>query len=94
MKGVDSFVDGIVLLGIPAMVFVPLVVEGLKSMGLPTRWAIYAAMAVSGMFVGLAEAVDQWPQIVPMVRWALGTILVGFAAAGIYSEAKYRSRLR
>lgn len=92
MREVDGFVDGIVLLGVPAMVFVPWAVEGLKAMGLPSRWAIYAALGVAGIFVALAEAVDQWPQLLPLVRWLLGTLILGFAASGVYSEAKYRTR--
>ncbi len=94
MEGADRFMDGIVLLGVPAMVFVPWAVEGLKAMGLPTRWAIYAALGVAGIFVALAEVVDQWPQALPLVRWFLGTLIVGFAASGVYSEAKYRAGSR
>ena len=31
--------NGIMLLGIPAVLLVPVIVQGLKSLGLPVRWA-------------------------------------------------------
>ena len=83
----DSFANGIVLLGVPAAVLVPLVVEGLKRLGLPTRWATPAAMLTGGLVAALAQAVDAWPRLDPLVRIVLAAVVFGFAASGAYSQA-------
>lgn len=84
----ENFLNGLVLLGVPAMVIVPLLVQGLKSLGLPVRWAGVAAL-VSGLLVaGLVEAVQAWPSVTPLVRFLVAGLLLGFAASGSYSQYK------
>lgn len=93
-QGVDDFTAGIVLLGVPAMVAVPLIVEGLKRLGLPSRHAILASVLVAGVVTGLAEAVRAWPPLTPVVRVVFGALILGFSAAGVYSQARYQLATR
>lgn len=82
----ESFLNGITLLGIPAMILVPLLVEGLKRLGLPSRWAGAAALAMGLLVAGLAGAVEAWPSVTPLVRVLVAGILLGLASAGSYSQ--------
>lgn len=84
----ESFSNGIILLGIPAVALVPLVVEGLKRVGLPTRWSTLAAVLTAGLIAALAEAVDSWPSTGPLVRIILAAVVLGFGASGVYSQAR------
>ncbi|HEX5504443.1 MAG TPA: hypothetical protein VFW96_17600 [Thermomicrobiales bacterium] len=86
----EEFGAGFVLLGVPAMVAVPLIVEGLKRLGLPSRYAIVASVLVAGLVAGAAEALDAWPALTPLVRVVFGALLLGFSAAGVYSQARYQ----
>ncbi|MDI3340860.1 MAG: hypothetical protein QJR03_10035 [Sphaerobacter sp.] len=92
MNGASDFANGIVLLGVPAVVLVPLVVEGLKRLGLPVRWATLAAMIAGALVAALAEVVEVWPAITPAVRVLLAAILLGFGASGVYSQARAQRR--
>lgn len=87
----ESFVDGVTLLGVPAMLLVPLIVEGLKKAGLPATYAIFAALGAAFGVAVLAELVAVWPVTEPFVRVIVTTILIGFAAAGVYSQGQYWS---
>ena len=82
----ENFLNGIVLLGIPAVILVPVIVQGIKALGLPDRWAGVAALAVGLLVAGLAEAVNEWPVVTPFVRFVVAGVLLGFAAAGSYSQ--------
>lgn len=86
----DNFTAGILLLGVPAMVAVPLIVEGLKRLGLPSRYAILASVLVAGLVTGMAEVVRAWPAVTPLVRVVFGALILGFSAAGVYSQARYQ----
>ena len=87
----ENFANGISLLGVPAVLLVPLVVEGLKRLGLDSRWATPAAIVAGGVVAALAEAVDAWPVLDPAVRVVLAAVVFGFGASGVYSQA---TRLR
>jgi len=89
VSDVDRFADGIVLLGVPAVILVPLVVEGLKRLGLPVAWATPAAIIVAGLVALLAEAVQAWPELAPAVRVLLAAVILGFGASGVYSQARH-----
>ena len=89
MIGVD-FANGIVLLGVPAVLLVPLVVEGLKRLGMPVAWATPAAVVVGGLVALLAETLRIWPETEPVVRVVLAAVVLGFGASGVYSQAHGR----
>ena len=82
----EEFLNGIVLLGIPAIILVPVLVEGLKRLGLPVRWAGVAAICVGLAVAGLAEAVTIWPNVTPLARFLVAGVLLGLASAGAYSQ--------
>lgn len=83
-----NFADGILLLGIPAVVLVPIIVEGLKRLGLASRWATLAAIIVGMVVGGGAEMIEIWPRTLPIVRVLLGGIILGFGASGVYSRVR------
>jgi hypothetical protein len=89
---VEDFLNAITLLGIPAITLVPVLVEGLKSLGLPTQWAGVAAVMVGLAVAGLAEAVNAWPSVTPLVRFVVAGLLLGFASAGVYSQYRVFKR--
>jgi hypothetical protein len=82
----ENFLNGIALLGIPAILLVPVLVQGLKNMGLPEKYAGVAALVCGFAVAGLAEAVAQWPQVTPLVRFLVAGTLLGLASAGAYSQ--------
>ena len=41
----------------------------------------------AGGGAALAEAVDVWPEISPLVRVLLAAVIFGFGASGVYSQA-------
>ena len=86
----EEFGAGFMLLGVPAMVAVPLIGEGLKRLGLPGRYAIMASVLVAGLVAGAAEALDAWPALTSPVRVIFGALILGFSAAGVYSQARYQ----
>jgi hypothetical protein len=85
---VENFLNGITLLGIPAIILVPVLVQGMKMLGLPPKWAGLAAIAVGLAVAGLAEAITAWPQVTPFVRFLVAGVLLGLASAGAYSQYK------
>jgi hypothetical protein len=76
------------LLGVPALVLVPLIVEGLKRLGLPRRWAPAAAVLVAAGVAALAEAVQAWPALTPLARVLLAAVIIGMGASGAYEHAR------
>ncbi len=87
----DNFLDGITLLGIPALVLVPVLVQGAKALGLPARWAGVVALALGLLVAGLAEVVQAWPAVTPVVRFLVAGVLLGLASSGAYSQFKVHS---
>lgn len=92
MDGASDFANGIVLLGVPAVVLVPLLVEGLKRLGMPSQWATPAAVVAGALIAALAEALAIWPEIAPGVRILLAAIVLGFGASGVYSQTRVYRR--
>ncbi len=82
----ENFLNGLTLLGIPAVVIVPLVVQGFKALGLPVRWAGVAALLVGLAVAGMIEAVSAWPSVTPIVRFIVAGLLLGLASSGSYSQ--------
>jgi hypothetical protein len=82
----ENFLNGITLLGIPAILLVPVLVQGMKNLGLPEKYAGIAALICGFAVAGLAEVVTQWPQVTPVVRFLVAGALLGLAAAGAYSQ--------
>ena len=52
--------------------------------------AILASVLVAGLVAGAAEAVRAWPPLTPAVRVVFGALILGFSAAGVYSQARYQ----
>ncbi|HYP21735.1 MAG TPA: hypothetical protein VEY08_16820 [Chloroflexia bacterium] len=84
----ENFLNGLTLLGIPAVVLVPVLVQGLKALGLPGRWAGVAALLAGLAVAGMVEAVSAWPGVTPVVRFIVAGLLLGLASSGSYSQFK------
>lgn len=84
----DNFVNGLTLLGIPAVVIVPLALQGLKALGMPGRMAGWAALFAGLAVAGMIEAVQAWPSVTPFVRFMVAGLLLGLASSGSYSQYK------
>ena len=84
----ENFVNGLTLLGVPAVVLVPVLVQGLKALGLPARWAGVAALLAGLAVAGTVEAVSAWPGVTPLVRFIVAGLLLGLASSGSYSQFK------
>lgn len=82
----ENFLNGLTLLGIPAIILVPLLVNGMKTLGLPVRWAGFSAILIGLTVAGLAEAVQAWPSVTPWVRFLVAGLLLGLASVGAYSQ--------
>jgi hypothetical protein len=84
----ENFLNGLTLLGIPAVVLVPMLVQGLKALGLPGRWAGVAALLAGLAVAAMVEAVSAWPGVTPVVRFIVAGLLLGLASSGSYSQLK------
>lgn len=91
--GVDSLpLPNVLILGVPLVLIVPALVEGAKQLGLPAKWAGVAAIAACGFVLGLVE-LQAHDETATLATWALGSLVYGLAAAGLYSQAKKLSEL-
>lgn len=84
----ENFLNGLTILGIPALVLVPLIVQALKNLGLPTRYAGAASIITGLLIAALIEALATWPTITPIIRTLIAGLLLGLAASGTYSQFK------
>jgi hypothetical protein len=84
----EEFLNGLALMGVPAVVLVPFVVEGMKRLGLPTRWAGVAALGVGLVVAAAIGSVEAWPQVAPWVKYSMAGVLLGLGSAGVYSQVK------
>ncbi|MGH2618858.1 MAG: hypothetical protein ACRDJC_26820 [Thermomicrobiales bacterium] len=80
---------GLVILGVPLVALTMGGVQGLKELGLPSRFAGLGAVAVASLLVALndirgGEGIS-WEQ---GADWLLIGIVYGLAAAGSYSQVK------
>lgn len=77
-----------IIAGVPALFAIPLLIEALKSLGLPGRFAPLASILLGIIWMLAAQAIVAWPGVAP---WLTGLIIgpiVGLAATGGYSAVK------
>jgi len=73
--------------GVPLVIVIPALVEIAKRQGLPVRYAGLAAILIGTSLLALAGlALGQPFDTGTVARWALGGIVYGLAAAGLYSQ--------
>lgn len=77
----------LIVAGVGISVIVPAVVELLKGLGLPVRFAGVSAIAVSAVVLGLVELRED-ATYGGIAGWALLSLVYGLAAAGLYSQTK------
>ncbi|MGH2531126.1 MAG: hypothetical protein ACRDJW_02355 [Thermomicrobiales bacterium] len=71
---------------------VPGVVEVMKRLGLPVRWAGLAAIVAATVLVALRDLALGDGQAGSLARWLLAGVVYGLAAAGLYSQARQAPR--
>jgi hypothetical protein len=81
----------LIVAGVGISAIVPAVVELLKQLGLPTRYAGVAAVAVAAVVLGLVQLRAD-ATYGGLAAWALLSLVYGLAAAGMYSQVRVVSR--
>ena len=80
--------EDLALMGVPALMLVTLLVQGAKVLGMPARFAPWAAL-VTGMVVAAAiGAVEAWPEVAPWVKYVLAGLMLWLGAIGAYEVGK------
>lgn len=77
----------LLVLGVPLLVLTAAMVQGLKGLGLATRYAGLASIVCTALVLGLLglEAHTRYGGI---ATWLLASLVYGLAASGLYSQAK------
>ena len=75
--------------GISITIMTPALVEVAKHLGLPVRWAGFAAMVFAIVLLAMGDiALGTVPDSAIVARWILGGMVYGLAAAGLYSQTR------
>lgn len=77
----------VVVFGAPLVLLVPAIVQLAKELGLPTKYAGLASIAVCAGVLGLVE-LRSHQTAGGIASWLLMSLVYGLAAAGLYSQAK------
>lgn len=73
--------------GVPLVAIIPALVEAAKRQGLPRRYAGLAAIVCGIVLLALAGfALGEDIDAGTVARWAIGGLVYGLAAAGLYSQ--------
>jgi hypothetical protein len=83
----------IMICGIPLVVIIPAGVQLLKTLGLPTRYAGLASIALCALILGLV-ALRHDPTVGGLAAWLLMSLVYGLAAAGFYSQINHQTAKR
>lgn len=78
----------IVIGGISAALFVSLVVQGFKAIGLPDRFAPHAALGLSLLIAIAYQLAAQYPGMMPWLEAIGGGIVMWLTATGIYHSGQ------
>lgn len=79
--------------GVSILIVTPALVEVAKQIGLPVRWAGIAAIVFATVLVilgDIAGGVSFEARL--LAKWAIGGVVYGLAAAGLYSQTRLRDR--
>jgi hypothetical protein len=78
----------VTLFGASVATLVVLLVQGLKLLGMPDRFAPWAALVLSGLGASAAEMVVSMPGSVPYIRTIATAVVVFLVSTGIYHIGK------
>jgi hypothetical protein len=90
----ENILNGLVLLGIPAVVLLPLLILGFKQLGMPTSWTGPVAILVGILLVAAIEAIKEWPSVERYVAVVVFGMLLGLGANGLNSQWKHFVKTR
>ncbi len=77
-----------IIAGVPALFAIPLLVEGLKSLGLPPKYAPLASIILGTLWMLAAQVIVAWPDAAPWLTCLVVGPVIGLAASGGYSAVK------
>lgn len=77
-----------IIAGIPALFAIPLLVAGLKSLGMPVKYAPLASILLGVGWMLAAQVIAAWPNVAGWLTAFVIGPLVGLAATGGYSAVK------
>src|SRR4051812_22198706 len=89
MDEITNLINGYSIFGLPLVVLVPLLIEGLKRrFGLPTHLTGVASLIINILAFVAIYAVGQWPDTGPIIKLIVGLVAFTLAAPGGYSQAQ------
>lgn len=77
----------LLILGVPIVILVPALVQLVKGLGLPSRYAGLASILCSAGILGLVQLQGD-RQLGGVASWLLASVVFGLAAAGFFSQVK------
>jgi hypothetical protein len=84
--GIEDFIAKFSILGIPLIVLIPILVQGLKAVGVVKEgWGTWWALGVSIISFGLAALGDYFPATLGPISYLLGAVLVWLTGVGGYA---------
>jgi len=79
--------NDVVLYGAPGLLLVMLLVQALKTAGMPSKWAPLAALICGFLVAGAVIANEIWPGLVgPYIRLGILGLMLGLAGSGTQSH--------
>lgn len=88
MDPITNFLNGFSLVGIPAVIIFPFLIQGLKKLGLPVQWTGVASLVLAGLLAAGIYSIQTWPQTEPWIKLVVFSILLALSAPGLYSQEK------
>lgn len=77
-----------VFLGISASALTVLIVQGIKALGAPERFAAWYSLGVAVSLVSLGLVMNLYPDTAPFINTAIAAVVVWLTATGIYEKAR------
>lgn len=90
----ETFLNGVALVGVPVVVLIPLIIMWLKQIGLPTSWTGVATAVIGILVAALIQAVKEWPRLEPLAWILVFGIIMGLAGNGLNSQWKHLVKTR
>lgn len=84
----QSYLDSLILLGVPAALIIPLAVQGMKGLGMPVKFAPWASLGWGLVVMVMIHVVKTYPDYTWLVTIILGTLLLGFGGSGLYDAGR------
>jgi hypothetical protein len=77
-----------VILGVSASVLTTIIVQGIKKLGAPERFAAWYAFGVAAALVGLGLVMNLYPESTQFITAGIGALVVWLTSIGIYEKGR------